>query len=82
MTRRFRRSSTKCLTYFQLLDAFEEPGCPACSLLACGTQKALDGPLYEQVNDPIARARLVESHGFCNWHAWLLPRIANSAPGG
>jgi hypothetical protein len=37
--------------------------------------------MYEQVNDPITRDRLVESHGFCNWHAWMLPRIANSGLG-
>jgi len=81
MTRRPRRTATKFLTYFQLLDAFKEPGCPVCSLLMRGAQKALDSLMYEQVNDPITRERLVESHGFCNWHAWLLPRIANSASG-
>jgi hypothetical protein len=37
--------------------------------------------MYEQVNDPFTRQRLVESHGFCNWHAWLLPGIHNSASG-
>ena len=81
MTRRSRRSPTKFLMYFHLLDAFREAGCPVCSLLARGAQRALDGLMYEQVNDPITRDRLVESHGFCNWHAWMLPRIANSGLG-
>jgi hypothetical protein len=37
--------------------------------------------MYEQVNDPGTRDRLVESHGFCNWHAWMLPSVHNSASG-
>jgi len=81
MVRRARRSPTKFITYFQLIDAFQEPGCPVCSIVEQGALKALDGLLYEQVNDPITRERLVESHGFCNWHAWMLPRVPNSALG-
>ena len=81
MTRRSKRSPTKFVTYFHLLDAFKEGGCPACSLLVRGAQRALDSLMYEQVNDPITRDRLVESHGFCNWHAWMLPQIANSGLG-
>lgn len=81
MTRRSKRSPTKFVMYFHLLDAFKEAGCPVCSLLVRGAQRALDGLMYEQVNDPITRDRLVESHGFCNWHAWMLPQIANSGLG-
>ena len=73
--------SSKFITYFQLLDAFKEPGCPVCTRLEQGALKALDGLMYEQVNDPFTRDRLVESHGFCNWHAWMLPSIHNSALG-
>ena len=74
-------SSSKFITYFQLLDAFKEPGCPVCTLLEQQALKALDGLMYEQVNDPSTRDRLVESHGFCNWHAWMLPTVHNSALG-
>ncbi len=81
MSRRPRHTSTKFVTYFQLLDGFKEPGCPVCSLLTHGAEKALDGLMYEQVNDPMTRDRLVASQGFCNWHAWILPRIGNSATG-
>lgn len=81
MTRRSKRPPTKFVTYFHLLDAFKEGGCPACSLLVRGAQRALDSLMYEQVNDPITRDRLVESHGFCNWHAWMLPQIAHSGLG-
>ena len=73
--------SSKFITYFQLLDAFQEPGCPVCTRLEQAAQKALDGLMYEQVNDPVTRDRLLESHGFCNWHAWMLPSIRNSALG-
>lgn len=73
--------SSKFITYFQLLDAFREPGCPVCTRLEEGAMKALDSLMYEQVNDPITRDRLAESHGFCNWHAWMLPSIGNSALG-
>ena len=73
--------SSKFLAYFQLLDAFKETGCPVCTRLEQGALKALDGLMYEQVNDPFTRDRLVESHGFCNWHAWMLPGIGNSALG-
>jgi len=73
--------SSKFVTYFELLDAFREPGCPVCTRLERGALKALDGLMYEQVNDPYVRDRLVESHGFCNWHTWMLPGIHNSALG-
>jgi hypothetical protein len=76
-----RGPSSKFITYFQLLDAFQVPGCPVCTLLEQGERKALDALLYEQVNDPFTRDRLVESHGFCNWHAWMLPGVHNSASG-
>ncbi len=81
MGRRDRTPPERFLTYFQLLDAFKEAGCPVCSIVERGALKALDGLMYEQVNDPATRERLVESHGFCNWHAWLLPRVPNSALG-
>jgi len=73
--------SSKFITYFQLLDAFREPGCPVCTRLERGALRALDGLMYEQVNDPFTRDRLVESHGFCNWHAWMLISVRNSALG-
>jgi len=73
--------SSKHIAYFQLLDACKQPGCPVCTRLEQGATRSLDSLMYEQVNDPITRQRLVESHGFCNWHAWILPGIHNSALG-
>ncbi len=76
-----RDPSSKFIAYFQLLEAFKEAGCPVCTLVEQGALKTLDGLMYEQVNDPYTRQRLVESHGFCNWHAWMLPSVHNSSLG-
>ena len=76
-----RAPSSKFMAYFQLLDSFKQPGCPVCIRLEDGSLKALDGLMYEQVNDPFTRERLVASHGFCNWHAWMIPRVQSGALG-
>jgi hypothetical protein len=73
--------SSKFVTYYELLDAFGKPGCPVCTNLERGSLKALNDMLYEQVTDPESRRRLVESRGYCNWHAWMLPRVQNSPLG-
>jgi hypothetical protein len=75
------RPSSKYIAYFQLLEAFKQAGCPVCSRLEQGAIRSLDALMYEQVNDPFTRDRLVASHGFCNWHAWMLPSVHNSASG-
>ncbi len=38
--------SSKFITYFQLLDAFKEPGCPVCTRLEQGALNALDDLMY------------------------------------
>jgi hypothetical protein len=43
--------SSKFVTYYELLDAFEKPGCPVCTNLERGSLKALNDMLYEQVTD-------------------------------
>lgn len=76
-----RAPSSKFMAYFQLLETFKQSGCPVCIKLEEGSLKALDGLMYEQVNDPFTRERLVASHGFCNWHAWMIPHVQSSALG-
>jgi len=51
-----------------------EKGCPVCHCVVRGSARFLDGLLYESVTDPFVRARIRESRGFCNWHAWMLPK--------
>jgi hypothetical protein len=74
-------SDAKFVMYYELLEAFREPGCPVCARLEQGSLRAMDGLLYEQVTDPATRARLLASRGFCNRHAWMLPRIQSSPLG-
>jgi hypothetical protein len=66
--------------YFDLLDAFRQPGCPVCLLSGRSVRRYLDGLFYELVNDPGARDSLLKSHGFCAEHAGLLleTRIAEA----
>ena len=74
-------STVKFFSYSQLLGTCEKTGCPVCARLTQSALKALDELMHELVNDPFTGDRLVESHGFCNWHAWMLPSIHNSALG-
>lgn len=71
----------KFIAYFHLLDAFQEEGCPVCHPLVSRSLAMLDGLLYEQVTNPITREQLRKAHGFCNWHAWMLPRILTGRSG-
>ena len=71
----------KSVLYVALCDALRVGGCPICSLLVKYSMAALDSLLYEQVTDPAARERLQASHGFCNWHAWMLLRIPTGRSG-
>lgn len=61
-------------SYYDLRDALPLPGCPVCRLRASATDHMLDGIIYENVNDPGLRSRIVEARGFCNEHAWALQR--------
>ena len=69
------------VSYFELKEAFCEEGCPVCRLLLKWTRRYLDSLFYEYVNDPGVRQQLRESHGFCNWHAWMAATIDNSPSG-
>ena len=66
--------------YFDLLDAFKQPGCPVCFLSGNSVRRYLDGLFYEYVNDPVARDSLLNGNGFCAEHAGLLldTRIADA----
>lgn len=81
MVDRSRRVPSKFTSYFELRDAFYEKGCPVCRLLLKWTRSYLDSLFYEYVNDPRIRDQLRESHGFCNWHAWMAATIDHSQSG-
>src|SRR5579884_122891 len=56
--------------FYDVLEALEKPGCAVCTLVARTRWRYLDSLAYENVNDPGLRAKLRESFGFCNRHAW------------
>jgi hypothetical protein len=64
---------TQTRTYFDLLDAFTQEGCPVCRLALAGVQHSLDSLNYDGVNDLGFRQQTRTAHGFCNRHAyqWL-----------
>jgi len=68
---------TKHTTYFNLLDALKEQGCPVCFVIKKNAQKFMDDFLYESVNDPGIRKQIKESVGFCNRHAWQLQKFGD-----
>ena len=76
-----REDRSKSVSYFELLDAFREEGCPVCRLLLKWSRSYLDSLFYEYVNDSGIRSRLRESYGFCNWHTWMAATIDHSQSG-
>ncbi len=58
--------------YYELLEAFPQPGCPLCRLVQSAVERSLSHLFYESVTDPSVRHRLRRSLGFCKQHAWLL----------
>lgn len=71
----------KSLTYFALLKAFGQRGCPICRLMEEFSLSYLDNLFYERVNDVGTRRKLRSARGFCNRHAWQARQIATSALG-
>ena len=68
------------LSYHELIDACQEPGCPVCSLAQRAVRRHLEQVIYDSVNDPPTRARLRESLGYCYDHAWQLTQAGASTP--
>jgi hypothetical protein len=68
----------KSAGYYDLRQAFGEPGCALCRLLANHADSYIDKTLWELVNDIDGRAELNRARGYCNQHAWLLVRYGAS----
>ncbi len=60
------------IAFYELRDAFAQPGCPLCRLEARVAERYLDFLLWERVNDPDLRQNLRQARGFCRDHAWML----------
>jgi len=68
-------------SYFKLLDALGEAGCPICNLVIQDGLHYLDTMMYERIMDVPTRMELIDSFGLCNWHTWQLSKIPQiSAP--
>jgi hypothetical protein len=62
------------MSYFQLREALEAPGCAVCRLAVEAVEASQRRLLYENVNDPGVREVLARSGGFCREHASQLVR--------
>jgi hypothetical protein len=58
--------------YFDLLDAFAQPGCAVCRLALSASERYLDTWAYETFTDGGNRDALVRQGGFCTLHTWAL----------
>jgi hypothetical protein len=67
----------KHIAYYNLLEAFEAEGCPVCSLMAQAVRKHAEWLMYEGVNDPGMRQKLIRSRGFCAQHGELMIEIGH-----
>ncbi len=62
----------KPTSYFDIIEAFEKPGCAICRLLQNDADRFLDTLLYEFVVDPDVQNAFRASRGLCNTHGWQL----------
>lgn len=65
----------KSHSYFVLFEELKLPGCPICSLALKDGRSYLESLLYESVLDVPVRLKLMDSFGFCNRHAWEIPKL-------
>lgn len=70
----------RAFSYYDILDACQEPGCPICRLGQRAAKRHLDGVIFDSVNDVQLRETLRQSLGYCHAHAWQLPDAGESAP--
>lgn len=60
------------LRYFDLIEAFPQPGCALCRLLLRGVEQFIDSMLYEFTNTNDMHAAFSASRGMCSEHGHLL----------
>ena len=64
----------KAAGFYDLKQAFAEPGCALCRLLIDHADGYIQATLWELVNDIDGRVELNKARGYCNPHAWMLVR--------
>lgn len=60
------------MVYFELFDIMKDNCCPVCELIHKRTVQAMDGFLYENVNDTGLRRDINSAKGFCPYHSNML----------
>jgi len=66
------------LDFIALMEALEQPGCPACRLASRAERRLLEMLFYEQVTDPQMRSRLRRAGGFCREHTAQVLRLGDA----
>ncbi|MBN1992972.1 MAG: hypothetical protein JW953_09725 [Anaerolineae bacterium] len=66
-------------SYFEIIEACAEPGCPFCRLVEEIGFRFLMASMHGTATDPDMRLQFRASLGFCNRHAWLLPQTGGGA---
>jgi hypothetical protein len=66
-------------SYYEIIEACAEPGCPLCRLVEDLGFKFLVAGMHGTATDPDTRLEYQKSMGFCNRHAWLLPYTSGGA---
>lgn len=67
--------NTEAIPYYrELREALAEPGCAICHITVSSAVRYIDTLLWQMVNEPDVRAALNAARGYCNFHAWMLPR--------
>jgi len=63
--------SIKNITYLDLIEACQKPGCLACNLIQEMVESYIRMLFHEHINDPPSRDKLRYSQGLCYQHIWL-----------
>ncbi|NPV26406.1 MAG: hypothetical protein HPY81_02905 [Firmicutes bacterium] len=63
------------LSYISWIKFLREPGCPLCTARQHLTRSYIETFLHEYINDLNVRAKIDQSRGFCNEHAWQIQKM-------
>jgi hypothetical protein len=62
-------------SYYEIIEACAEPGCPFCRLVENIGNRFLAAGMHGTATDPDLRLKYRQSMGFCKRHAWRLPGL-------
>ncbi len=65
-----KKKNSKHLSYYDLIEVFEKPGCPICRLTKKGIEDYYESLIYEYINDMGFRDTFRIDKGFCKYHAY------------